>query len=375
MRALAVRPGTPGVLVVDRPEPAVTRPDEVKVRVLAVGICGTDREEAAGGRAKAPEGQAELVIGHEMLGQVVEVGPEVRGLRVGDLAVFTVRRGCGEDISCLVGRPDMCRTGRYLERGIWGLDGFQTEYVVDREGYAVRVPAELGELGVLVEPLSVAEKAIDEAVRGQAARLPEAGAAPAWLAGCRCLVVGLGPIGLLGAMALNLRGAEVYGLDVVDPDTPRAAWLSALGGSYVDGRKVPPDRVPQTVGTFDLVFEAAGVAALDFNLLEALAPDGILVLTGIPGEDRPFELPGGELARRLVLGNLAMVGSVNAAADHYRLAVADLVRAACRWGKDFVGRLITHRYSVDEAPEAFGRHPPDEIKAVVTWTAHPGQTA
>jgi threonine dehydrogenase-like Zn-dependent dehydrogenase len=367
MRALAVRSGTPGVLVVERPEPAVTHPDGVKVRVLAVGICGTDREEVAGGRAKAPEGQAQLVIGHEMLGQVVEVGPAVRELKVGDLAVFTVRRGCGEDISCLVGRPDMCRTGRYLERGIWGLDGFQTEYVVDGEAYAVRVPAGLGELGALVEPLSVAEKAIDEAVRVQPARLPEAGVTPTWLAGRRCLVVGLGPIGLLGALALSLRGAEVYGLDVVDPGTPRAAWLSALGGSYVDGRQVPPDRFPEAVGTFDLIFEAAGVAALDFNLLEALAPGGVLVLTGIPGEERPFQVPGGVLARRLVLGNLLVVGSVNAARDHYRLAVEDLVRAVCRWGQEFVGRLITHRYSVEAAPEAFSRHPPDEVKAVVDW--------
>ncbi len=371
MRALAIRPGTPGVLLVERPEPAVRRPDEVKVQVLAVGICGTDREEVAGGRARAPDDQAELVIGHEMLGQVVEAGSDVRGLKVGDLAVFTVRRGCGEDLSCLLGRPDMCRTGRYRERGIWGLDGFQAEYVVDRQAYAVRVPPELAEIGVLVEPLSVAEKAIDEAVRVQMARLPEAGAAPAWLAGCRCLVVGLGPIGLLGAVALRLRGAEVCGLDVVDPDTPRAAWLSALGGSYIDGRKVPPDRVPETVGTFDLIFEAAGVAALDFDLLQALAPSGVLVLTGIPGGDRPLEVPGEALARRLVLGNLLVFGSVNAARDHYRLAVDDLGRAVCRWGKEFIGRLITHRYPVEAAPEAFGRHPPEEIKAVVEWGAWP----
>mgnify|MGYP000081037302 CR=1 FL=1 len=373
MRALAIRPGIPGVFAVERPEPVIRAPDEVKVRVLLVGVCGTDREEAAGGRARAPEGQAELVIGHEMLGQVAGVGPAVRELKAGDLAVFTVRRGCGQDLPCLLGRPDMCRTGAYRERGIWGLDGFQAEYVVDREAYAVRVPAELAELGVLVEPLSVAEKAVDEAVRVQAARLPEAGATPTWLFGRRCLVVGLGPIGLLGALALRLRGSEVCGLDVVDPESPRARWLGDIGGRYIDGRRVRPENLPETVGAFDLIFEAAGVAALDFNLVEALSPDGTLVLTGIPGDDRPFQLPGGEVARRLVLGNLVMVGSVNAARDHYRLAVDDLVTGTCRWGKDFLGRLVTHRHPADAASQAFGRHPPDEIKAVINWAASAGQ--
>ena len=187
MKAIAVVPGSPGVRLVERPEPAVMAPHEVTMRVVRVGICGTDREEAAGGRSLAPAGQADLVIGHEMMGQVVAVGSAVTRVRPGDRAVFTVRRGCGRCVACGMNRSDMCRTGQYRERGIWGLDGFQAEYAVDREQYAVRVPPELAAVGVLTEPLSVAEKAIDEAVRVQMARLPDAPATPNWLFGRRCL--------------------------------------------------------------------------------------------------------------------------------------------------------------------------------------------
>jgi len=133
MRAVAIVPGTTTVRLVERPEPSITATAEVKVRVLRAGICGTDREEATGGRAKAPDGQQELVIGHEMFGRVVDVGQSVTRVRAGDYGVFTVRRGCGNCLPCAMNRPDMCRTGKYRERGIWGLDGYQAECVVDRE--------------------------------------------------------------------------------------------------------------------------------------------------------------------------------------------------------------------------------------------------
>ena len=239
MKAIAIVPGTPGAFVVERPDPVVTAPDGVKLRVLSVGICGTDREEVSGGRARAPDGQRELVIGHEMLGQVISVGTAVTRVAAGDYAVLTVRRGCGRCASCGMGRSDMCQTGEYRERGIRGLDGYQTEYVADSERHVVRVPSALAPVGVLIEPLSIVEKAIDEALRLQIVRRPDAATMPDWIVGRRCLVAGLGPVGLLAAMVLVLRGARVYGLDVVDATTARPAWLRELGGEYIDGRRVP----------------------------------------------------------------------------------------------------------------------------------------
>lgn len=368
MKAIALTPGTTTIRLIDLPEPVVTSSDDVKVHVLRVGICGTDREEASGGRALAPQGRTEIVIGHEMLGQVVETGKSVTRVKPGDFAVFTVRRGCGECMPCMMNRSDMCLTGRYRERGIWEIDGYQTEYAVDKEQNIVRVPADLETIGVLTEPLSVAEKAIDESVRLQSARLPEAAATPHWLYGRHCLVAGLGPIGLLAALALRLRGAKVFGIDVVDEGSARPQWLNHIGGTYVDGRRVPPHNVENELGQMDLIFEATGMAALEFNLLDALGMNGVYVLTGIPGGDRPLQLDGAELIRRLVLRNQVMVGSVNASRDHFQMAVDDLVRARLIWG-NHVARLISHRHPYAEFQNALTRHETDEIKVVLEWTS------
>ena len=367
MKALAVIPGTKGIQLVERPEPQLQEDDDVKLRVLRVGICGTDREEAGGGRSKAPPGKNGLIIGHEMLGQVVAIGSAVREVAVGDLAVFTVRRGCGHCASCSMERFDMCVTGEYSERGIWGLDGFEAEFVLDKDRFVVRVPRDLESLGVLTEPASVVEKAIDEAVHLQTARLPDALSSPDWLHGRRCLVAGLGPIGLLGGLVLQLRGASVFGLDVVDAGSARPQWLKAIGGTYIDARSVPTDKVGDAIGPIDLILEAAGIATLDFQLLDALAINGLHVLTGIPGEDRPVQISGGELMRRLVLRNQVMVGSVNAARGHFRMAVEDLWNAHLRW-PGHVEQLITHRHPSQDAAAAFEAHPADEIKSVVEWS-------
>ena len=209
MEAIAIVPGTKEVRQVDRPEPSSPRTTRSSSRSAGWASAAPIARRSSGGRSKAPPGQKDLVIGHEMFGQVVDVGKGVTRVKPGDFAVFTVRRGCGNCLPCRMNRSDMCLTGDYTERGIWGRDGYQAEFVVDKEEYVVRVPAELEPVGVLAEPLSVAEKAIAEAVRVQIARRPDALAAPDWLSGRRCLVAGLGPVGLLAALALRLRGAEV----------------------------------------------------------------------------------------------------------------------------------------------------------------------
>jgi glucose 1-dehydrogenase len=366
VKAIAIVPGTAGSRLVERPEPSISTQDEVKVCMIRVGICGTDREEVSGGRAQAHDGQTELVIGHEMFGQVVDVGSAVTRVKPGDYAVFTVRRGCGKCACCLMNRADMCQTGNYHERGIRGLDGYQTEYAVDREQYIVRVPNELEPVGVLMEPLSVVEKAIDETLRVQTVRCPDAATTPDWFQGRRCLVAGLGPVGLLAAMVLRLRGGEVYGLDVVDANTARPKWLGGIGGTYIDGREVPADQVEKKIGAMDLVLDASGIAELEFNLLDALALNGVYVLTGIPGGDRPLQIPGAELVRQLVLDNQVMLGSVNAARGHFQMAADDLAQAHLRWGTLIAG-LITNRYPWDQFAGLINQHQPDAIKQVIEW--------
>jgi threonine dehydrogenase-like Zn-dependent dehydrogenase len=264
-------------------------------------------------------------------------------------------------------RPDVCRTGDFRERGIWGLDGYQAEYVVDSEQYVVALPSGLEAEGVLTEPLSIAEKALDEAARIQSARLPHGNTGPWRFAGRHCLVVGLGPIGLLTAMLLRLRGADVVGLDIVDPASARLRWLGEIGGRYVDGRGTPPARLRDIVRPMDLITEASGVPEMAVALPHVLAPSGICILTGIPPGQAETRLRA-DILRRLVLNNQVIIGSVNAAPDHFRTAVADLRQAQRRWG-DHVTRLITHRSSFTEFSTLLREHSPDEIKAVLEWAS------
>jgi len=368
MKAIALVPGTTTLSLVERPAPVLTNDDDVLLDVLQVGICGTDREEAAGGRADAPPGKKELVIGHEMLGQITALGPKVTGLAVGSLAVLTVRRECGHCPACAAGRADMCYSGDYTERGIKGLDGYETEQVVDRARYVVSIANAIAGSAVLVEPLTIAEKAIDEAQRIQAARLPASKVAKGAqsMAGQRSLVAGLGPVGLLAAIALRLRGAEVVGLDVVDKDSVRAKILGELGGTYVDGRSVQPSAIEKHVGRVDFIFEATGVPKLEFELMDALGINGIYVVTGIPGGDRPVTVDAAELMRRLVLGNQVLLGSVNASLAHFQTAAHDLEAAERRW-PGLAGRLITSRVPAAQFEKAFAPPGEQEIKTVIEW--------
>ncbi len=365
MQALAITPGTTDIALVERPEPKISQPTEVKLKVLQVGICGTDREEAAGGRADAPAGQTQLVIGHEMFGQVVEVGAAVKNFKRGDFGVFMVRRPCPGCASCNAGRADMCLTGNYTERGIKGRDGFQAEFVVDDAQFLVKIPSKIKHLGVLTEPTSVGAKAIDEACRVQAARLPGEKAAT-YLQGKRALVVGIGPIGLLGAMILRLRGAEVIGMDIVDETSIRPTLLKQLGGRYVDGRQTKTLDLDDQLGQIDLIFEATGVAQLEFDLIDALGINGIYLVTGIPAGDRPVTVQPGSLMQQLVLKNQILVGSVNASHGHFVQSVRDLAAAHGRW-PEVMDKIITDRHAHTDFAAALGRHGSDEIKCVLEW--------
>ncbi len=366
MKAIATIPGTGRVFLTNREEPDIMAADEVKIRMLEVGICGTDREEAAGGRAMAPAGKEDLVTGHEMFGQVVDAGSDVSTVTRGDFGVFMVRRGCGECSACMHNRSDMCYTGKYTERGIKGADGYQAEYVVDKEQYLVKVPSHAAATGVLTEPMSVAAKAIDEAMHVQAARLRDFDDPAGWLKGKRALVAGIGPIGLMAAIALRLRGAEVLGLDVVDETSVRPSVLRMIGGQYVHGDGITPGNIDDKVGPVDFIFEATGIARLQFELIDAMAVNGIYVATGIPAAGRPLTIPGAALMQQLVLMNQVLLGSVNASIYHYRQAVAYLAEATKKW-PDAMKQIITHRYRPEDFHKALYEHGQDEIKVVIEW--------
>lgn len=362
MKAIVLTPHTKNLELKDWPEPKIETPTQVKVKVLQVGICGTDREEAAGGRADAPAKEKELVIGHEMLGEVIEIGDKVKNVKKGDLVVIMVRRPCDECPMCRQNCSDMCSSGKYTERGIKQRHGFQAEKVVDEEKYLILVPPTLRNLAVLTEPTTVVEKAIDHAARLQVARLPGESDPKKWLSGKKVLVAGLGPIGLLAAMVLLLRGADVTGIDVVEPHTLRPQILEDMGGKYVVAKE------ENTRGQkFDLILEAVGIPKLDFHLIQFLATNGVYVLTGVAADGPPLSVDGATLLRNLVLENQIIFGSVNAGVMHFKQAVSDLEDAIHKWD-GIVTKLITSKTPARDFATSFTKKAPDEIKAIIEWS-------
>lgn len=366
MKAIILHPGTTNVELKDWPEPFIQNPDEIKAKVMFVGICGTDREETTGGRADAPAEEKELIIGHEMIGQIIEIGKDVKTVKPGDCVVFTVRRGCGACIPCNNFRSDMCLTGNYTERGIKGRHGFQSQFVVEKECYAIKVPNSIKDIGVLAEPMSVVEKAIDEAGLIQKARYVSLANNPNWLEGKTAVIAGLGPIGLLAGVILALRGAKIIGLDIVDPNSSRAQLFKQLGGIYVNDKTMNLENFKKDYPNVDVIVDAAGIAKLDFDLLDLLGINGVFVLTGVPGDQRLVDIDGAHLMRQLVLKNQVMVGSVNASIEHFRTGIADLEAASKKW-PGLMEKFISQRYPYQQYDEALHHHTPDETKVVIAW--------
>ena len=352
MRAVAVTPGRAGsarLIEVERPEPTT---GEALVRVLRVGICGTDREIVSGQVGAAPPGEDRLIIGHESLGVVQHVSG-AEGVRPGDYVAAIVRRpdGCPP---CRAGQWDMCLWGRYTERGIRARHGFLTEFYAERPEFLVVVPEALRPVGMLVEPASVVAKAVGEAYAVQA-RLP-------WQPE-RAVVLGAGPIGLLATLALRLRGLEVHTLDVVPPESEKAALVRACGAIYVNGRETHLAELARRAGNLDLIVEATGVTPLAFQAMDALGTNGVLALTGVSGGSRTFEIDGNRLNFGMVLGNKVVFGSVNANRSHFEAAVRDLHAIAQRW-PGLLEKLITRRVPLNAFEQALSPEP-GGIKSVV----------
>ena len=346
MRALTVIPGQPDSLAVtEMPDPNPVE-GELLVDGLAVGVCGTDREIIAGEHGSPPPGQERLVLGHESLGLVREA-PAGSGFAAGDLVVGVVRRPdpepCG---ACARGEYDMCRNGRYTERGIKDLDGYASERWTVEPEYAVRLDPALADVGMLLEPTTVVAKAWQQvdAVGGRS-----------WFEPRTALVTGAGPIGLLAAMIGVQRGLDVHVLDRVT-DGPKPDLVAALGATYhgepvdVVGRAFPPDVVIETTGATQVVFDAISVSA----------SYGVTCLAGISSAGRRLRIDAGAINRDLVLHNDAVIGTVNANLSHYRAAAEALARSDPAW----LRRLITRRVPLGSAPSQFQAREGD-VKLVV----------
>jgi threonine dehydrogenase-like Zn-dependent dehydrogenase len=357
MRAVAVTPGTKDSLHlrddVPAPEPG---PGEAIIQVLETGVCGTDAEIHQGLYGQAPPGSDFLILGHESLG-VVESGSGESGLAPGDLVVATVRRPCPEMCGpCSSGQNDMCLTGHFKERGIGGLHGFMSDRYAESPRYLVRVPAPLRPFAVLTEPMTIVEKGIEQAFRAQE-RLP-------W-GPQQAVVLGAGPVGMLAAAALRLRGFEVTVAALEPEGSFKDTLLAEAGIEYVSTRSTPLDALRDKLDRIDVVFEATGAAAVVFPALQLLGPNGVGILTSVTGGQRKLEVDVAGWNREMVLGNRLVFGTVNAARRHFEAALRDFEAAESRL-PGWLGRLITRRLPVSEAMSALVRSPED-IKTVLEF--------
>jgi glucose 1-dehydrogenase len=343
VEALAVVPGQADSAELRKVAEPPTRYGPLLVESLAVGICGTDREIVAGEYGEAPPGADHLVIGHESLGRVLEAPPDA-GVEPGDLVVGIVRRPdpvpCA---NCAVGEWDMCRNGRYTERGIKGLHGYASERFRLEPEFAVRVDPALERVGVLMEPTTVVAKAWEH--------LERIGRRAAW-SPRRVLVTGAGPIGLLAALLGVQRGLDVQVLDRVE-DGPKPQLVADLGARYcTDLHEVDADA--------DIVLECTGAAQLVIDVMERNAHNAVVCLTGVSASGRSVQVDVGALNRGIVLQNDVVFGSVNANRRHYEQAAAALAQADRSW----LERLITRRVPLAEFRDALaGRD--DDVKVVL----------
>ncbi len=352
MKAVAIFPHRRALELIEVEPPRLMRPADVLLRMLDVGICGTDKEIAGFHYGTSPQGSDYLIMGHESLGEVIEVGRDVSGLEPGDLVVPTVRRPCAQSTcrACRSGQQDFCSTGEFTERGIKEAHGYLAELVVEQKTYLHKIPAALRSVGVLIEPLTIAEKAFRQVWDVQE-RLPWAAPQPSHSGvgekhGHDALVLGAGPVGILGAMLLVSLGFDTYVYSREPTDGVKAAIVEAAGAHYISAADHDVADLPRLVDDIDLVYEACGATGLAFGVLQLLAPNAVFVFTGVPGRKAPIEIDAAELMRNLVLKNQIVFGTVNAGPFAFENAIKDLERFLETAPKAVEG-LITGRYPLE----------------------------
>jgi threonine dehydrogenase-like Zn-dependent dehydrogenase len=373
MQAVGIIRGKAGAHSFELPKPEIKNPDDVLVRIKQVGLDGTDYGIIRNKKYDIAGGRNEMAMGHEMAGVVEAVGGEVKGLAAGDIVTMTVRRGCGICEPCLHNQSDMCMTGLYTERGIHKLDGYLTQFAVDQEQYVVKVPPELAQLAVFTEPVSIAEKAIEQ-VRIIQSRLPWTCPHPQhnfdsenWGSCKNALVLGAGPLGLLATALLRLNGVHTWTADILPPESVKSHLVERMGAYYIDSRNKTAKELVESCsleGDVNIIIEASGAAATAIELINHLARSSIYVMTGIPGEGMLAQVDAAQIVRKIVRENQVIVGSVNSNRTHFEMALRDIAKINTSFD-GILTDMITHRYRLEDFEQAFAPKDAKHIKTIV----------
>ena len=337
MKAIAITPrAANSARLIDAPAPELHE-HGVLVRVIRCGICGTDAEITQGLYGEAPSGSEYLILGHENLGRVEQVGASVRAVMPGDLVVATVRRP-DDCQNCSRGESDMCLKGNYVERGIKQLHGFLAEYYLEVPEYLVHVPSELADVAVLLEPLTIVEKGLWQAYKIQERMIWEPQTA---------VVFGAGTVGLLAALALRAKGLNVTVVARSLRGTLNSQIAEAAGAQYISSQEVPADDLPNKLGRIDIIFEATGSSLVAMKTFEILGRNGISILSSVTGGSKTVDFPADKVNQRMVLGNMVAFGTVNANRRYFDMGVLSLAQFQKLW-PGLLLRFITRRVQLKD---------------------------
>ncbi len=365
MKAIALRKNSTTVELIDIPRPR-PKADEVLVKTIRCGLCGTDREIIRRGIPDVPPGEDFLILGHECLGRVESMGAETEtDLKVGDLVAVQVRRGCNQCNACIGDHVDYCYTGRYTERGIHKVHGFFTEYFVDKPKHLISVPNDLEDLGVLAEPMSISTKAY-EVITRLMGRVCFDGACSLRGRKEKALVAGHGPIGILAALLFVVEGYDVSVLGRREKGDFQREFIEFFGSRYLNIAGDEDRKFVDKEGGFFLIIEAVGRGELMFRLPELLSRNGILILTGVPRGPQEMCFDGNSFMANLVRYNQTVTGTVNASRENFQMGLNYLRMFKGKFPETASG-IITGRYTLNNWQEAFDKKAPNEIKAVIEF--------
>src|SRR5438477_8895469 len=353
MRAIAVTPAKAGsAQQLELPKPRLET-GMALMRVLEVGIDGTDTEINNGEYGEAPPGSYVLVIGHEALSVVDAVG---RGCRASRPATSSCRPFAART-PAQIARPAraICASSATTPSAASRAHGYMSDYYSEKPEFMVKIPTALRKFAVLLEPLSIVEKATGQAWKIQQRLL--------WQP-TRAVVLGAGPIGILCAILLRLRGLEVHAYAKSAPDSLQGRILNELGASYRSVDDHPVLGIKDELGQIDFILEGTGNSTVAFQAIAQVGTNGVICLTGVSAGNRNVEIPADVINLQIVLGNRVAFGSVNANRRYFEAGAEHFQQAEQRWPGIF-DRLLTRRVPFAEFKSALDRRHED-IKTLLT---------
>ncbi|MFC1945147.1 alcohol dehydrogenase catalytic domain-containing protein [Chloroflexota bacterium] len=372
MRAIGIIEGLNKAKIMDLEKPQIHESNDVLIEVKFVGISEIDRRFAQGETFIAPEGFDFLILGHEVMGRVIEVGPSVVNLQIGDNVVLTSRRNCGKCTECERDNTDLCLSGLYSERGIRGAHGFMAEYILEKEKYIVKIPEAIEDIAILLSPLSIAEKIVTSIVSfGHRMDNPKpwpehAYHDPDWGMEKTAVVVGGNSTAILTALLLRLKSVNTFLLSNRIGTSKIQRLVESAGIKYYETSvNESCEHFSQKIGRTDTVIDCSGEAEFNINLLDLLGNSGAFVTSTIPSINLKNNVNINRFMLDRLIRNQGMFGCISANRRYLESAINDLILLKEQFTEPING-IITDKIPFSNYESAFSALENTSIKVILT---------